>query len=79
MWVSASDIGRTPHGQFHWSDGTPVDKANWETGEPDRAEEGKETCGFLRTGDTKLFDIPCSLTTSILLCELPAALFTCFE
>jgi hypothetical protein len=72
FWVSAS------HGQFQMPDGTPVDKATWESGEPDEAGAGKETCVFLSTAYAKLLDYSCSNTRNIL-CEVPAALFSCFE
>jgi Lectin C-type domain len=78
FWVSASVRGRTPHGQFHWADGTPVDKSTWLSGQPDQAKEGQEMCVFLYTGDAKLFDLSCSYTFRIL-CEIPAALSSCFE
>jgi Lectin C-type domain len=78
FWVSASDIGRTPHGQFQWPDGTPVDKATWRSGQPDEAKEGQEMCVGLYTGDAKLYDVRCSRTAYIL-CEIPAALSSCFE
>jgi hypothetical protein len=52
FWVSASDIGRTPHGQYQWADGTPVDRSTWYSGQPDDARAGKETCVYLRTGYT---------------------------
>jgi Lectin C-type domain len=77
FWVSASDIGRTPHGQFQWLDGTPVDKASWASGDPNDAKEGKETCVYLYTGDAKLRDESCSDTNRIL-CEIPAALSSRF-
>jgi Lectin C-type domain len=78
FWVSASDIGRTLHGQFQWADGTEVDKSIWASGQPDNSKEGKETCVFLHTGEAKLYDFSCSTTRSIL-CELPATLSSCFE
>jgi acetyl esterase/lipase len=78
IWVSASDRGRTPHGQFQWPDGTPVDNATWYSGQPNDAEEGQETCVYLHSGDAKLGDWSCS-DTSRILCEIPAALSTCFE
>jgi Lectin C-type domain len=78
LWVSASDIGRTP-GQFQWPDGTPVDNATWDNRQPNKAKEGQETCVYLYTEDAKLFDISCSDTAAYILCEIPAALSTCIE
>jgi Lectin C-type domain len=79
FWVSASDIGRTPHGQFQWQDGTPVDKSTWLSGDPNDAKEGQETCVYLNTYNAKLVDHSCSGTLFRILCELPAALSSCFE
>jgi hypothetical protein len=78
FWVSASDIGWTPHGQFQWPDGTPVDKATWASGEPNDAKEGQEACVYLWTAYAKLFKSSCSGTNRIL-CELHAGLSSCFE
>jgi hypothetical protein len=45
VWVSASDIGRTP-GQFQWIYGSTVDKSMWASGQPDLAGAGKEACVY---------------------------------
>jgi Lectin C-type domain len=75
LWLSASDIGQE-HGQFHWSDGSPVDKSTWRMGQPDSALEGQETCVFFGTFYVKLYDESCSGTNTIL-CEVPAARSDC--
>jgi hypothetical protein len=77
FWVSASDIGQSPHGQYLWADGSPVDNSLWASKEPNRAGAGKETCVSLDTGYVKLRDARCSGSVYIL-CELPAALSSCF-
>lgn len=70
FWLSASDIGRTPHGQFEWADGSPVPRDAWARQEPGDAAAGQETCVYFLPGDNKLYDNRCSGTSGIL-CELP--------
>jgi hypothetical protein len=70
FWLSASDIGRTPHGQFQWEDGTPVERTAWARQQPDEAGAGEQTCVYFLTGDYKLYDNRCSRTSGIL-CEFP--------
>jgi len=70
FWVDASDIGQQP-GHFVWqSDGTRVDAALWESGWPDSFGAGKETCGFLRTANRKLFDTSCSSAGRSFICQV---------
>lgn len=76
IWVSASDIGRTP-GQFYWPDGTLVDTTTWNKGDPNGYGTGKPACVYIANSNAKLCDDSCSDTREIL-CEVPAALaLTC--
>jgi Lectin C-type domain len=72
FWVSATDIGRTPHGQFQWVDETPVDKSTWDSGEPNHAGAGRETCVYLDIRSAKLYDYSCSDNKNIM-CEVAAS------
>jgi len=78
FWVSASDAARTPPGQYQWADGTQVDNSTWASGQPNEAGVGKEMCVGLYTGEAKLFDWICPHTAHFL-CEIPAALSSCFS
>jgi len=53
--VSGSDSDLNP-GKFHWSDGTEVDDALWDKGQPSSFGPGYQTCVFLYTEDAKLGD-----------------------
>jgi hypothetical protein len=75
FWMSASDIGRTP-GQFHWEDGSPVDKSEWASGQPDYAGADKEACIYFHTGDAKMRDWRCADYVRIL-CVLPVTQYAC--
>jgi hypothetical protein len=78
FWLRASDIGRTPHGQFQWEeDGSIVDESAWRSGYPEN--EGKETCVYYLTqASAVLYNNDCSMKLS-LLCELPEMLSSCFD
>jgi hypothetical protein len=56
-WVGASDVGQQP-GQFFWTDGTKVDDAWWQSGQPNEHGQGKET--YVVLGHAKLWDLPYS-------------------
>lgn len=73
VWLSGSNIDQTS-GQFHWADGTHVDKSLWKAGHPNN--NGKERCVDLNTNYTKLFVNDCS-TSSFVLCEVPKAIASC--
>lgn len=76
FWLSASDVGRVA-GQFQWTDGTPVDKSTWQSGEPNSFGKGKEACVYLDTGYAKLLDWSCTTSGPYILCEVHAALASC--
>jgi hypothetical protein len=65
-WVGASDFGRRP-GLFCWTDGTQVDEALWNSGQPNDHGQGKETCVNLR--HAKLYDYSCS-SSRYFVCEV---------
>jgi hypothetical protein len=79
VWTSASDIGRTA-GQYHWMDGTPLDKSVWHRGDPDTFSAGNVTCAFLATyfNPALLVDYTC-LQVWDTLCEFPTELLFCVQ
>jgi len=69
FWVDASDVGQQP-GQFVWADGTKVDEALWQSGEPNNFGAGREACVYLFTESGKLRDFFCSYTEISFICEV---------
>lgn len=76
--MAAHDIGRTA-GQFHWSDGTPVDSGLWFPGQPNDFVNGKQTCAWLQPESGKLHDFDCYRIYYYALCEVSAALSSCLQ
>lgn len=79
FWSSASDIGRQP-GQFHWSNGTPLNKSIWGAVKLNAFGAGKQSCVSVDSMIAKvatLSDYPCTEVSNVM-CELPPGLLFCF-